>query len=237
MSGHPHLSVITPAYREGPRIYQSLRVLLTSLEGLGRSFEVLVVSDGNEDETVSEANRHSDVRVIHYARQRGKGYALRHGVEHSSGEIVVFIDADMELHPDGIAGLVERIEAGADVAVGSKRDPQSNVDYPFLRRVQSRVYQQLIRVLFRLDVSDTQTGLKAFRGPLLREVAPKLRSDGFAFDLELLVALNDRGATIVEGPVTLDYSFETTTGVGAVVDVLRDTGRIFLRRRRARRRG
>lgn len=229
------VSVVTPAYKEGHRIYESLKVLLASLHSLQRRFEVLVVSDGNTDNTADEAERHPEVHVLHYEQQRGKGYALRHGVAHAHGDVIVFIDSDMELHPDGIPGLVARIESGADVAIGSKRDPASKVEYPLFRRVQSRVYQQIIRMLFRLDVSDTQTGLKAFRGDLLREVAPSLQSDGFAFDLELLVALNDRGAQIVEGPVSLDYAFQTTTSLRSVIDVLGDTIRIYRRRGHARR--
>ncbi|MGI8792431.1 MAG: glycosyltransferase family 2 protein [Acidimicrobiales bacterium] len=228
------LSVVTPAYREGHRIYESLNLLRSSLEALDRPYEIIVVSDGSPDNTVAEAERHDDIRVLVYEQQRGKGYAIRYGVDNAKGDVIAFIDSDMELHPDGIGGLVAKVEAGADVAVGSKRDPASSVEYPFFRRLQSRIYQQLIHHLFRLDLSDTQTGLKAFRADLLREVAPELSSNGFAFDLELLVALNDRGAVIVEGPVDLDYSFETTTGAKAVLDVLRDTWTIYRRRRRSR---
>jgi hypothetical protein len=78
--------------------------------------------------------------------------------------------------------------------------------------------------------------LKAFRASVLREVAGTLTSDGFAFDLELLVGLQEAGATIVEGPVELDYAFNTTTGVRAVLDVLGDTIRIYRQHRRANRR-
>lgn len=139
----------------------------------------------------------------------------------------------MELHPEGIGRLVTSVRAGADVAIGSKRHVESQVQYPIPRRIQSLAYQLLVRILFRLNVSDTQTGLKVFRGDLLRAVAPTVTSDGFAFDLELLVALHDAGATIVDGPVRLDYSFETTTGISSTIQVLRDTIQLFLRRRRA----
>lgn len=227
------VSVITPAYREGRHIYASLSLLETELAELDRSYEVILVSDGSDDDTVAEATRHPSVTVLQYPAQRGKGYALRHGLERARGEIIVFIDSDMELHPSGIRPLVELVEAGADAAIGSKRHPASHVNYPPFRRLQSAVYQRIVRLLFALDVTDTQTGLKAFRAELLRRVALPLESNGYAFDLELLVALNDAGARIEEGPVTLDYTFDTTTGASAVIDVLRDTYRIW--RRRARR--
>lgn len=231
----PLVSVITPAYREGARIFESLNLLRSSLDRLGLLHEIILVSDGSDDHTVAEASRHADVRVLHYERQRGKGYAIRHGIAHASGDLIAFIDSDMELHPDGIGRLVQLVLDGADAAIGSKRHPESKVSYPLFRRIQSRTYQRLVRALFGLDLTDTQTGLKAFRADVIHQVAESLTSDGFAFDLELLVRLNQVGAKIVEGPVELDYAFDTTTGVRAVLDVLRDTFQIY--RRHGGRRG
>ena len=228
----PLVSVITPAYREGARIFESLTLLRTSLDALGLRHEIILVSDGSDDHTVEEASRHADVRVLHYPQQRGKGFAIRHGIEHAQGDIIAFIDSDMELHPDGIGRLVELVLDGADAAIGSKRHPESRVFYPLFRRMQSRAYQGLVRVLFGLQLTDTQTGLKAFRAESLRKVASTLTSDGFAFDLELLVGLKEVDAVIVEGPVELDYAFDTTTGVRAVLDVLGDTFRIYRSHRR-----
>ncbi|HUP85255.1 MAG TPA: glycosyltransferase [Acidimicrobiales bacterium] len=237
-SGTPPLvSVITPAYREGARIFESLSLLRSSLDGLALRNEIILVSDGSDDQTVDEASRHADVRVLHYPEQRGKGYAIRHGITHAKGDVIAFIDSDMELHPDGIGRLVELVLAGADAAIGSKRHPESKVSYPLFRRIQSRAYQRLVRALFGLELTDTQTGLKAFRASVLREVAASLASDGFAFDLELLVGLKEAGATIVEGPVELDYAFDTTTSLRAVIDVLADTLRIYRRHRRSTRHG
>lgn len=229
------VSVVLPAFREGSTVFLALERLLDALDSIGRSFEVLVVSDGSDDDTVAQAERHEGVRVIAYGQHRGKGNALRVGAAESTGRAVVFIDADLDLDPAGIGGLVELLDAGADAAVGSKRHPQSQVSYPALRRLQSAAYQRLIRLLFDLDLTDTQTGLKAFRGDILREVSAGVASDGFAFDLELLAALRDRGCTIAEGPVRLDFQFSSTTNVRATIEVLRDTFRIARARRRGRR--
>ena len=235
---HSVLSIIVPAYREGPTIYKSLGLLLDTLHHLDRPFEVIVVSDGNDDETGQEAARHGPpVRVLEYPSRRGKGYALRFGIDHARGDFIGFIDADMELHPDGIPRLLSMVEEGADVAIGSKRHPDSAVAYPAFRRVQSAAYQRLIGALFDLPLSDTQTGIKVFRAAALREVAPRLTSDGFAFDLELLVALRESGARIVEGPVELDYQFSTTTSVRATINVLNDTLHIWWRHRSRQRSG
>ena len=118
----------------------------------------------------------------------------------------------------------------SDAVIGSKRHPDSQVSYPWLRRAQSWVYQVLIRVLFRLDLRDTQTGLKLFRGEVFRAVVPLLSVKRFAFDLELLVVARKLGfRRFVEVPVKIAYQFETTTNAAAAYHALWDTAAIFYR--------
>jgi len=229
------LSVIVPAYREARRIQENLGKLLRELEALDRTYEVIVVSDGNTDETAREAERmiSPHIKVIEYNRNMGKGYALRCGVAHSSGELVTFIDADMELDPRYIKGFVAIMENfDCDAVLGSKRHPMSKVQYPLTRRFQSLMYQLLIRALFRIKVRDTQTGLKLFRRQVLEEVVPLLAIKRFAFDLELLVAARQLGyKKVMEAPVMLDYKFESTADLKAAWRVLWDTAAIFYRLR------
>lgn len=229
------LSVIVPAYREAGHIQENLGKLLRELGELGRTYEVIVVSDGNTDETAREAERvvSPHIKVIEYDRNMGKGYALRCGVSHSSGELVTFIDADMELDPRYIRGFIAVMESfDCDAVVGSKRHPMSTVRYPPTRRFQSLMYQLLIRALFRVKVRDTQTGLKLFRRKVLEEVVPLLAIKRFAFDLELLVVARQLGyKKIMEAPVNLSYQFETTADLKAAWYVLWDTAAIFYRLR------
>jgi glycosyltransferase involved in cell wall biosynthesis len=232
------LSVIVPAYREARHIQENLAKLLSELDRLGRSYEVIVVSDGNTDETAREAERvvSPHIKVIEYNRNMGRGYALRCGVAHSSGELVTFIDADMELDPHYIQGFIAVMESfECDGVVGSKRHPMSNVQYPILRRFQSLIYQLLIRTLFRVKVRDTQTGLKLFRRHVLEEVVPLLAIKRFAFDLELLVVARQLGyKKVMEAPVDLKYKFESTADLKATWHVLWDTAAIFYRLRISR---
>ena len=233
MTSQPDLSVIVPAYREGPRMYDNLLHLLRELDATALDYEVIVVSDGNVDNTASEAERVEShrVRVLAYPVNEGKGFALMHGVSNSTGKLIAFIDADMELDPSGIGRfLALQKQLDSDIVVGSKRHPDSQVDYPGFRKVQSWLYQQLIRALFSLDVKDTQTGIKLFRGDMLRMIVPLLAVKRFAFDLELLVVARKLGyRRIVEAPIRLDYRFETTTSPGAVYRALWDTAAIFYR--------
>ena len=229
------LSVIVPAYREGKNIAQNLRRLLGELDGLGISYEVIVVSDGNTDNTVLEAESvvSSNIKVVEYNVNMGKGYALRCGVSRSSGELVTFIDADMELDPRYIRPFLAVMDGfDCDAVIGSKRHPMSNVSYPAFRRFQSSMYQLLIRLLFRLNVRDTQTGLKLFKRHVLQEVVPLLAIKRFAFDLELLVVARRLGyRKIMEAPVHLSYKFESTVDPKAAWRALWDTAAIFYRSR------
>jgi glycosyltransferase involved in cell wall biosynthesis len=229
------LSVIVPAYREARHIQENLGRLVRELDALGRIYEVIVVSDGNTDETAREAERvvSPHIKIIEYDRNMGKGYALRCGVAHSSGELVTFIDADMELDPRYIKGFIAVMESfDCDAVVGSKRHPMSTVRYPPARRFQSLMYQLLVRALFRVKVRDTQTGLKLFRRQVLEEVVPLLAIKRFAFDLELLVVARQLGyRKVMEAPIDLNYKFESTANLKASWNVLWDTAAIFYRLR------
>jgi hypothetical protein len=123
-------------------------------------------------------------------------------------------------------------ESDCDIVVGSKRHPDSRVSYPPLRRLQSVLYQLLIRILFDVSVRDTQTGLKLLRRPVLAQVLPLLAVKRFAFDLELLVVAQHVGyRRIVEAPVELNFKFESTISPSAVFNILWDTAAIFYRLR------
>ena len=226
--------MIVPAYREGPRIVDNLLCLTKALEQTGSSWEVIVVVDG-DPETWAAARpcATSQVRIEGYSRNRGKGFALRYGIVQSRGRLVTFIDSDMEIAPEEIgrmAGLLELYEA--DVVVGSKRHPLSEVHYPWPRRVQSLTYQLLVRLLFRVKVRDTQTGLKMFRREVAERVVDTALVKRFAFDLELLVLASHFGyRRIIESPVKIDYQFQSTTNLRAVFLVLWDTAAIYYRLR------
>jgi len=229
------LSVIVPAYKEGRRIYRNLTRLVGELDKLNVAYEVIVVSDGNTDSTVSEARRFKSpaVKVFDYPMNIGKGFALSLGVSQSSGALVTFIDADMELDPANIKVFIDLMrDSECDAVIGSKRHPGSRVAYPAFRRFQSAIYQLFVRLLFNLDVRDTQTGLKLFRRQVLQEAVPLLAIKRFAFDLELLVVARFLGHTkICEAPITLEYQFESTVNLAAAWNVLWDTAAIFYRLR------
>jgi glycosyltransferase involved in cell wall biosynthesis len=233
----PELSVVVPVFNQGKAIEGNLEVIRTCLEeALGDAFELIVVSDGSVDETEERMLRaRSDrVRTMHYDRNLGKGYAVKTGALEARGRWIAFIDADLDLNPSRLAEFLRVAkEDDLDFAIGSKRHPQSHVYYPRSRRIASWLYQQLVFLLFQLDVRDTQVGIKLFRREIAEQVLPLLLVKRFAFDLELLAVSRALGfARIRELPITLEYRF-AGSGVRsfAVVHALVDTAAVFYRLR------
>jgi glycosyltransferase involved in cell wall biosynthesis len=233
----PTLSVIVPVYNQAQSIAENIKIIRQRIaSGLDAPPELIVVSDGSIDLTAERALESVDegVRVIHYDRNLGKGYAIKAGALEARGRWIAYVDADLDLDPASLAAFVEAAESESlDFVIGSKRHPDSNVQYPRARRVSSWLYQHLVRLLFHLDVRDTQVGLKLFRREVAEQVLPLLLVKRFAFDLELLAIARHLGfRRIKEMPVTLHYRF-TGSGVGsvAVMRALVDTAAIFYRLR------
>jgi hypothetical protein len=233
------LTAILPVYNGGEEIVDNVGVIRRALaEGLpGEEVEVIVVSDGSIDETAEQllaARGAAGFRVIHYDRNLGKGYAVKVGALASHGEWIALIDADLDLDPASVPlylGVARR--EGLDFVIGSKRHTDSVVHYPRTRRIASWWYQQLNRLLFRLDVQDTQVGLKVFNRRVVDEVFPLLLVKQFAFDLELLAVSTALGfARIKEMPVRLEYRF-TGSALGSITvfRALWDTAAVFYRLR------
>jgi glycosyltransferase involved in cell wall biosynthesis len=236
-STRPLLSVVVPVYNQAGTIVDNVRTIRERVEReLGGSLELIVVSDGSIDRSEERLLEDASdlARVIHYDRNLGKGFAVKAGALAATGEYISFVDSDLDLDPGAIPGYVETARReGLDFVIGSKRHPDSLVHYPAVRRMSSWLYQQLVRALFRLDVRDTQVGLKVFRREVADEVMPLLLVKQYAFDLELLAVARALGFDrLREMPITLRYRF-TGSGVRsiAVLFALVDTAAIFYRLR------
>jgi glycosyltransferase involved in cell wall biosynthesis len=228
------LTVIVPAYRDGESIVPTLASFATALDEASNDWEIVVVADGDAATFAAASPLESDrVHVHGYRVNRGKGFALRYGISLARGRLVTFLDSDGEIDPVDIRRMVGLLRSeNADIVVGSKRHPQSHVDYPWTRRVQSACYQAVVRLLLNVGVRDTQTGLKVMRREVALAVLDVALVKRFAFDVELLALARHFGYTrILEAPVTINYKFSSTTDMGAVFRVLWDTAAIFYRLR------
>jgi glycosyltransferase involved in cell wall biosynthesis/O-antigen/teichoic acid export membrane protein len=226
------LSVVLPCHNAGGGLRPVLENLLYEL-GLLDSSEIIVVSDGSTDETVRIAEEFSsdDLRVLHYPKRGGKGYALQVGLTEARGRYVAFIDADGDIGPEAIRPFLTIMKLyEPDVVLGSKRHPLSEVSYPPVRRMMSWAYHKFARLLFRINVRDTQTGLKLVRRDVLAAVLPRLFEKRYAFDLEFLVVARSLGyKRVFEAPVRIDYKFASHVSPRSVLRITLDTAAIFYR--------
>ncbi|MBQ4283428.1 MAG: glycosyltransferase family 2 protein [Lachnospira sp.] len=231
------LSVIMPAYNESKLIYNSIMTTLDVVSKFISEVEIVAVNDGSKDNTKAEIKRaaaaDNRVRLVSSDKNRGKGNAIISGVAHATGEYIAFLDADLELHPAQLESYMEKmLSDNVDVVIGCKFHKDSKIKYPLKRKIISMGYYCMLLVLFHLKVKDTQTGIKLFKASALKPVAHLIRTSGFAYDIELLVALHRRGHSIAQMPVELVHVRERTEqriGMKDIVKVFKDTWAIFYR--------
>ena len=228
MTNSPSVSVVLPAYQLGPVIAANVERVASVLSAL--SPEIVVVDDGSTDQTRSEALRAVSnipgASVLSHPINRGKGQALFTGAKAATGDLIVFLDADLDLPPEQVPGLLAGM-GDTDVLVGAKRDSMAAGRYPLIRRVLSRLFSLATVGLFRLTVTETQTGLKIFRRKVLEVVIPQMRIDGYAYDLEMLVRAQRAGFKLTQTPVELGPGASTASLRGGMLwQMARDTARL-----------
>jgi glycosyltransferase involved in cell wall biosynthesis len=231
------LSIIVPAYNEASAIAGNVAAISRAAAEIADKYEIIISDDGSADGTyqaaLEMARKDSHVKVVETRPNAGKGWALRKGAAVARGEFIGFLDADLDLHAEQFAGLYEvMVREKADAVIGSKRHRESRVQYPRLRRVMSFAYYGLVRLLFGLGLTDSQTGIKLFRREALLAVLPQLVVKRFAFDIELLLNLHRRKHKIAEAPVTMRFKrplSRITLGEGFAT--IRDTLAVFYRLR------
>lgn len=231
------LSVVMPAYNEGDNIFNNIQKVSTALSGFTDKFEIIIVNDGSKDNTKEEVKRaiqvNDKVRLVSYKTNGGKGKAIKEGVKAAKGQYIAFLDSDLDLPPEQLEAYVAQISNGsADVVIGSKMHKDSQIDYPAVRKMISFCYYCMLKVLFRLNVKDTQTGIKVFKSEALKPVIELIKTEGFAYDIEILVALNCRKYRIKEMPVELVFKRGNGMGRITIKDIFKafkDTFSIFYR--------
>lgn len=219
-----YLSVVIPAYNEAGRILPYLREVTGFLTGRGRPYEVLVVDDGSTDATAATVEAFSEqvpeVELLRLPIRRGKGAAVRRGMQAAVGEFQLFTDADGATPISELTRLETAIAAGAHVAIGSRALASQLPDFA----VQARLYRTVLGGMFNAAVrqsgirgiSDTQCGFKLFRRAVAEDLFGVSTIDGYGFDLEVLYVAQRRGYRIAEIPI--NWSDQP----GSKVRVLRD---------------
>jgi len=215
--GSVRLTVVVPAYGEQGRIGDTVHRLRAELDKVAREggLEIVVVDDGSPDGTAREAEAAGADQVVRHRVNRGKGAAVRSGVLMARGRTIAFTDADLAYSPDQIVGLLEEIESGWDVVVGSRRhtDTTTLVRAGRVREIGGRVINLVSRAVLLGHYRDTQCGLKAFRSDVARLIFSHCRVDGFAFDVEVFHLIERYHLSLAEVPVRIENSDRSTVSV------------------------
>lgn len=234
-----NLSLIIPAYKQEKTIIKDVYGIEKVLKKLPYNYEIIIVVDGFLDNTYNLLLSHkSEVRslkVLGYKENKGKGYAVKYGVNKAKGDVIGFIDGGKDINPISIISLLNIMNRNnADIVVGSKLHPESKIDYPLFRRVLSWGYRNMTYLIFGFNVKDTQVGLKFFKKNTAKKVFAKTKVNGFAFDVEVLAIANLLGyKKIYDGPVKLNFNKEFSAKksrfIKIIPNMIKDTLMIFFR--------
>ena len=224
------LSVIIPVYRGEKTINSNLIRFKNQMRSLRSKYigrwEIIVIVDGSlADRTYEEAKRVKGVSVYQYYQNQGKGYALMYGVKKSIGDYIIFLDADGDFEIKQIRNFLPYLSS-ADVVVGSKRHPFSKIEYPWFRRLLSRIFQFISKIILDINLRDTQSGFKVIKREVLDTLGDLTVIRKFAFDLELCFLAQKYGFRVVEAPINIKFQGRSTISFKHAFAMLFDVFRI-----------
>ncbi len=203
----PQMSVIIPVYNQGKEIAQLVSKIKENLSTNFPNYEIIIIDDGSTDNTLQclkeEEKLNSELHVISYTPNRGKGYAVREGVLQSSGRLVLFIDGDLEISPEAMNTYVKEIK-NYDLVIASKAHPLSTINAPQSRRFLSKAFNFLVRTSVGIQYKDTQSGMKVGKGEVMRAIFKAIVVKRYAFDVELFVVADLFNLGIKEMPTEVN---------------------------------
>ncbi len=217
-----------PAYNESARLGATLEKVLAYIRAQGWNAEVIVVNDGSRDNTAdivrTFAAKDAALRLVENPGNRGKGYSVRNGMLHAHGRIMLFSDADLSSPIEEAPKLFQALEAGADIAIGSRwlRAETQTQRQPLHRQLFGRIFNLLLRLTLGLQFKDTQCGFKAFKQPAVQAIFPLQKIERWGFDPEILFLARKHGFSVQEIAVAWGHSG------GARINPLMDGSRMFL---------
>lgn len=206
-----NLCIVMPAYNEGSAIQNNLLEASKLIFQFCNDYLIIAVNDGSTDNTeeqmISAAKKDSHIAYISYSDNKGKGGAINTGVYYANSKYIAFLDSDLELSPTMLKDFILKLEqTNADIAIGSKMHKDSQLEYPLIRKFLSLGYYLFLKLLFRLKIKDTQTGIKLFKSNIIKPICSSLSTSGFAYDIEILAKATKKGYNIIEMPIILHFN-------------------------------
>lgn len=226
--GECAVSIVIPAYNEEDRLPQTLLSVVEYCNSRPEEFEILVVDDGSQDGTATVVKRMESlspmVKLLSYDSNRGKGYAVRHGVLEAKGKCVLYSDADGATPIEELARLEAALRKDCHIAIGSRAmySKETSTTTVWYRKLIGRVFNGMVNFLILPGIADTQCGFKLFYRKAAQELFSLQSSEGFSFDVELLFLARRQGYTIAEVPINW------TNIPGSKVDLVKDSAKMGL---------
>ena len=204
-----YLSIVVPAYNEEKIISTTLQRLEAYQKIKGQPWEILIVNDGSADKTAAQVEEFirstgvSNVRLLSFEKNRGKGAVVRDGMLQARGQYVLLADADLAMPIKESDKLICQIDFGADIAIGSRALREDGLDskQSMKRRISGRVFNLIVQALLLPGIHDTQCGFKCFRRETAQDLFASQKLDGFSFDVEILYLARKKKYKITEVPV------------------------------------
>lgn len=220
----PLLSIIIPAYNEENRLPGSMKAIIDWMQTVSYPVEVIIVENGSHDRTTevaeSFAQKHPNIRVIH--SEKGKGAAVRAGIDVGAGEYLFICDSDLSMPIAEVEKFLPPQLEDYDVAIGSREAPGAHrFNEPGYRHLMGRVFNLIVRTMAIPGIHDTQAGFKMFKREAAYEIFAYQTITGWTFDVEALYIARKLGKKIVEVPINWYFDEDSR------VDPLKDTWHMF----------
>lgn len=213
------VSVVIPAYNEASCLEQSVKRVAHFLKTKDYQSEIILVIEPSRDETLVIAQRIAQemqsVRLILNEKRMGKGYSVARGLLQATGEIALFLDADLST-PIETLDRVMPLMLNHDVVIGSRHTNDARLikKQSFFRRISGSLFRLIARKGFQLDFSDTQCGFKVFRQSIIPDLFHNLKINGFTFDIEIL--LRAKALNLKVGEIGVNWTDADHSSVKAV---------------------
>jgi dolichyl-phosphate beta-glucosyltransferase len=221
------ISVVVPCFREGKSIYGNIEKINDYLAGKFLDYEIIAVSDGSPDDTISELRRvqkEIPIKIIENKINEGKGKVVRDGMLASSGQFVMFMDADLAIPIESLETFMPEIDKGFDMVIASRLVPGLKVLEPVLwyRKYMERVFMLLrMLIISNFHVRDSQCGFKLFTRDAAMQIFPCLTIKRFAFDSEIIFLAGRKKFKIKEMPIVLQNPKRSS------IRIFRDSANMF----------
>ena len=218
------LSIVVPCYNESKDIAKNSEIIKDYLESIKQDYELILVNDGSKDNTKEVIEAIPGVKALSYEPNRGKGGAVKYGIEHATGDYVLFMDADLSTDLEAIDKFI-KLAPNYDMVIGSRHAKDSVIKkkQPALRVFIGWCCRKLVNMKFHFKYKDTQCGFKAMRTDIAKKIVSKQVVNNFAFDVEYLYIAKLNNLSIYEmGVIWADDRGSTVSPLKSSIKFFKD---------------